>query len=80
MNETIHGTRSIDATSLRRYIGQYLSPDPRKAGLDPPIVSGSGRAEMGLKHPVLARMLCPVEKLDEYDNDPVEWVICLFNI
>ncbi|KAG8215163.1 hypothetical protein J3R82DRAFT_8666 [Butyriboletus roseoflavus] len=70
MNETIHSTRSVDTTSLKKHIAQYLPPNPHKAGLNPPIVNGSGRAEMGLKHPILARFLCPADKLGEYDRDP----------
>jgi len=72
MNETIHGTRSIDATKLRTYIGQYAAPDPHKAGLDPPIINVTGREEMGLKHPVLARFICPADKLKQFMENPEE--------
>ncbi|KAG8218943.1 hypothetical protein J3R82DRAFT_4654 [Butyriboletus roseoflavus] len=70
MNETIHSTQSVNATSLKKHIAQYLPPNPHKAGLNPPIVNGSGQAEMGLKHPILARFLCPADKLEEYNRDP----------
>ncbi|KAG9308734.1 hypothetical protein JVU11DRAFT_11522 [Chiua virens] len=70
MNKTIHSTRSIDATSLKKQIVQYLLPDPHKEGLKPSIVNGCGQAEMGLKHPVLAHFLCPVDQLEAYDKDP----------
>lgn len=72
MNETIHGTRSIDATKLRAHIGEYAAPEPHKAALDPPIVNSAGREGMGLKHPVLARFVCPADKLEQFMDNPEE--------
>jgi len=68
MTEIIHGTRSVDSTSLKKHVAQYLPIDPHKEGIKPPIVNGS-KAEMGLKHPVLARFLCPVDRVQDYDAD-----------
>ncbi|KIJ58069.1 hypothetical protein HYDPIDRAFT_94570 [Hydnomerulius pinastri MD-312] len=73
MNGIIRSTRSNDATRLKTVIGHYAAPDPSKAAISPPIYNGSaGRSHMGLNHPVLARYICPIEYLDEFDTDPAK--------
>ncbi|KAG6374560.1 hypothetical protein JVT61DRAFT_3909 [Boletus reticuloceps] len=74
MVDIINNTRSIDATKLKSYIAQYVAPEPQKAALNPPIVNINGQDRMGLKHPVLARFICPMEALAGFDADPIESV------
>ena len=69
MNACIRHTRSNDATRLKASIGLYAAPNPQKEGLTPPIVNTSGRAEMGSNHPTLARFLCPIDSLSDFDMD-----------
>ncbi|KAG6370181.1 hypothetical protein JVT61DRAFT_12328 [Boletus reticuloceps] len=70
MVDIINNTRSIDTTKLKSYIAQYAAPEPNKAALDPPIVNINGRDQLGLKHPVLARFICPMEALAAFDENP----------
>lgn len=79
MNETIHTTWSTDLTSLKKSIAQYLLYDPHKP-LGPLIINGSGRAKLGLKHPILACFLCPPDRLKDYDRDSDAWVLELYCI
>ena len=71
MNKIISATRSNDCTRLCREIGTYAAPDPTVAAVSPPIHVGSA-TQLGLNHPVLARMLCPIEAIVEYQADATE--------
>jgi hypothetical protein len=64
---------SEDASHLKPVIGQYAAYDPDDKDLDPPIRANNqwSRAKMGIHHPQLARMLCPVKHLGEYLKDPI---------
>ncbi|KAG2363842.1 hypothetical protein BDR07DRAFT_1223041, partial [Suillus spraguei] len=64
---------SEDASHLKPVIGQYAAYDPDDKDLDPPIRANNqrSRAKMGINHPQLARMLCPVKHLGEYLKDPI---------
>lgn len=70
MVDIINNTRSIDATKLKSYIAQYAALEPHRAALDPPIVNINGRDQMGLKHPVLAHFICPMDVLADFDENP----------
>ncbi|KAN0080290.1 hypothetical protein V8E55_009856, partial [Tylopilus felleus] len=72
MVDIINNTRSIDTTKLKSYIAQYVAPEPHRAALDPPIVNINGRDQMGLKHPVLTRFICPMDVLADFDENPEE--------
>ena len=71
MVNTINNVRSVDTTTLKSHIADYVAVDPHKKALDPPIVN-TNRDQMGLKHPILARLICPVEVLAELVKNPVE--------
>lgn len=73
MNSAIRATRSSDATRLKAQIGVYVALDPIKFSINPPINNGfTDKSHMGLKHPFLARMLCPVDYLKQFDEDRVK--------
>jgi hypothetical protein len=61
---------SEDLTYLKKSISHYASYDSN--GLKPAIFPDSkeSRAKMGLNHPQLACMLCPVKHLVEYQKLP----------
>ena len=71
MNRIINATRSNDCTRLRREICTYAAPDPTVSAVSPPIHAGNA-TQLGLNHPVLARMICPIEAIMEYEADVME--------
>jgi len=77
MQVVIGQVRSEDVSHLKPVIGKYAAPDPDDEDLVPPISANShkSRAKMGLNHPQLARMLCPVKHLAEYSKDPQGYVL-----
>lgn len=75
MSGEIKNTRSTDASRLKFFIPKYASPDPDNLSIiKPPIVVTKSKAELGLNHPLLARWLCPIDRLEEYDEDPAPYV------
>ncbi|KAG2742709.1 hypothetical protein P692DRAFT_20686626, partial [Suillus brevipes Sb2] len=74
MQYMIDQVRSEDAAHLKKSISRYASYDSN--GLEPAIFPDSkeSRAKMGLNHPQLARMLCPVKHLVEYQKSPSQFV------
>ncbi|KAH7917150.1 hypothetical protein BV22DRAFT_1135650 [Leucogyrophana mollusca] len=73
MQAVIGATRGEDMSRLKAYIGSYAAPDPAIATITPPIVTEiKGRTKLGTNHPQLAQLLCPVQKLAQFLEDPVE--------
>ncbi|KAG2143968.1 hypothetical protein BD769DRAFT_1636738 [Suillus cothurnatus] len=72
MQEIIGQIRSEDASHLKPFIGNYAVAQPGVKGLEPPIFSENkkSRARMGVNHPQLAGMLCPVKHVNAYHNNP----------
>ncbi|KIK32433.1 hypothetical protein CY34DRAFT_154688, partial [Suillus luteus UH-Slu-Lm8-n1] len=72
MQEIIGQIRSEDASHLKPFIGRYAAADPDDDGLHPPIYSdhSKSRAKMGMNHPQLAGMLCPIKHIQSYQNEP----------
>ncbi|KAG1860983.1 hypothetical protein C8R48DRAFT_604681 [Suillus tomentosus] len=72
MQEIIGQIRSEDASHLKPFIGNYAVAQPEVKGLEPPIFSENkkSRARMGVNHPQLAGMLCPVKHVNTYHADP----------
>ncbi|KAG1907605.1 uncharacterized protein F5891DRAFT_1180621 [Suillus fuscotomentosus] len=62
MQMIIGQVHSEDASHLKPVIGQYAAYDPDNKDLDPPICANNqrSRTKMGINHPQLARMLCPL--------------------
>lgn len=80
MQYMIGQVRSEDAAHLKKSISRYASYDSN--GLEPAIFPDSkeSRAKMGLNHPQLARMLCPVKHLVEYQKSPSQFVFFFLTI
>ena len=38
--------------------------------MDPPIPKSKMKSDRGFQHPVVARMLCPCDRLDNFESDP----------
>ncbi|KIJ07142.1 hypothetical protein PAXINDRAFT_19656 [Paxillus involutus ATCC 200175] len=71
MNRVIKLTHSDDASRLKDKIGHYVAPNAAEAAISPPFyIGGSSRSHLGLNHIVLARFLCPINKLHEFNIDP----------
>ncbi|KAG2357794.1 hypothetical protein BDR07DRAFT_1490321 [Suillus spraguei] len=63
--------RSDDASHLKSCIAQYAAPDPLDKGLQPPIYTDNkSHALLGVNHPQLAGMLCPIKHAKAYHEDP----------
>ena len=61
-------TRTNDSSRLRRYITLYLASDTTVVTPPP---KDSEPSKVGVDNPIFARMLCPIEAVSEYDNDPI---------
>ena len=59
MGKTINSTRSDDTGGLHYDIIGYLVDNPAQEGLNPPIPKQRTKADQGLNHPVIAKMICP---------------------
>ncbi|KAG0692833.1 hypothetical protein DFH29DRAFT_817054 [Suillus ampliporus] len=72
MQEIIGQIRSEDASHLKPFIGNYAVAQPGVKGLEPPIFSENKKshARMGVHHPQLVGMLCPVKQVNTYHADP----------
>ena len=75
MNDIIGSARSNDCTRLQRDIGHYVAPDPSVTAVTPPINGSSSPTQLGLNHPVLACLLCPIDAVDKYDDDLMEYAL-----
>ena len=70
MESAMSGTRSDDSTRLKMHIGHYVAPNPAEAAVSPPIHDGSGRrTHLGINHPVLAWLLCPIGEIPNFNED-----------
>jgi hypothetical protein len=67
--------RSDDTSHLKNCIVQYAAPDPSDKGLEPPIYADNkSRVLLGVNHPQLAAMLCPIKHAKAYHEDPTKYV------
>ena len=67
MNFLMASTCTNDSSRLHRYIALYLASDTTVVTPPPP---DSEPSKMGMKNPIFAHMLCPIEAVGEYDSDP----------
>ncbi|KAG2107476.1 uncharacterized protein F5147DRAFT_774303 [Suillus discolor] len=72
MQDIIGQIRSEDASKLKPYIGRYAALDAVNHPLTPAVYSDNqkSRAMMGVNHPQLATMLCPIKHLAAYRENP----------
>lgn len=72
MNVSLSVARSDDIKSLRELGLSYVTSLQPDKTLVPNIPPNSSKQEhRGWKHPVLARLLCPIEYFTAYEADPV---------
>ena len=62
--------RSDDTGGLKYDGLNYVMDDPTTP-LTPSLTGTFSKAGRGCHHPVLARLICPINKLSEYDDDPI---------
>jgi len=63
--------RADDASHLKGFISQYAAPEPTVKVLEPPIFTESkSHARMGVNHPELAAMICPIKHAKAYHENP----------
>ena len=60
--------RSTDLGSIKHDGLSYLLPNG--STFNPPIPKSEDKSNRGFNHPQLARMLCPLQKLESFDEDP----------
>ena len=71
MNRATTQSRADDTTSLGKAGLAYLADTLPNGVITPPISLTSTKGESrGFKHPVTARLLCPIKYLTEFDADP----------
>ncbi|KAG1729308.1 uncharacterized protein EDB91DRAFT_1060011 [Suillus paluster] len=71
MQDTIKQIHSEDTSKLKPYIGHYVAVEPDMKELEPSIFSNDKKshARMGINHPQLTAMLCPIKHLTSYNED-----------
>lgn len=73
MTKGANDARGNDISTLKRNILSYLAYVLKICMLDPPIpVNATKEDTYGMKHPQMARMLCPAEHLERFDADPAK--------
>ncbi|KAG2122189.1 hypothetical protein BD769DRAFT_1360714, partial [Suillus cothurnatus] len=66
--------RSDDASYLKNCIAQYAAPDPSDKELEPPIYTDNkSHTLLGVNHPQLTGMLCPIKPAKVYHEDPKKY-------
>lgn len=63
----LSNSRSTDANRLKVYTADYVPLDPEKEKVVLSI--GRSKTDRGFNHPVLGRLLLPVDLLGEYDEN-----------
>ncbi|KAG1789935.1 uncharacterized protein HD556DRAFT_1446512 [Suillus plorans] len=76
MESVISGTCSDDSTRLKIPICDYVAPNPAEKAVVPPLHDGSSgrRTHLGVNHPVLARFLCPIGEIENFNEDPTSTI------
>ncbi|KAF8148267.1 hypothetical protein B0H34DRAFT_737596 [Crassisporium funariophilum] len=74
LNEAVTAARGADISSLREAGLEYVALEEANEILLPKIRHGADKkTTRGYNHPVLARLLCPVKYLPEFDAEPEEF-------
>lgn len=76
MTKAVGSARSDDCSSLRDTGLSYVAMDLPGGRLEPPILPHTDKgSHRGFKHPVLARLLCPMRLIEDFDSNPAEYVV-----
>ncbi|TFK38280.1 hypothetical protein BDQ12DRAFT_723616 [Crucibulum laeve] len=62
--------RQEDTAALKNRILGYIHLDMLNGVLKPPLTSAHAKSLRGFNHPEIARLLCPIKQLGEFDADP----------
>jgi hypothetical protein len=62
--------RSEDIHALKKNGIRYILEKPWKDTFDPPLDISGGKGLRGWSHPQTARLLCPLQCLAEFDENP----------
>jgi hypothetical protein len=74
MTKKVSDARSDDCGSLRQAILGYVTAH-LKAPIFPMIPSNSKTGIRGFNHPIFARLLCPIELLEDFNSNPTTCVL-----
>jgi hypothetical protein len=75
MNAAAGAARSEDISSLKEAILSYAAVHSPEGELKPQINLSSSKSDTrGFNHPMLARLLCPIQYLDQFDENPKQFV------
>jgi hypothetical protein len=75
MNTAAGAARSEDISSLKEAILSYAAVHSPEGELRPQINLSSSKSDTrGFNHPMLARLLCPIQYLDQFDDNPEQFV------
>jgi hypothetical protein len=75
MGTAMRAARAEDSNLLKKHIIGYLPFDLAKESVMPPIV-GKDKSDRGWNHQWTARALCPLSKLEMFDENPM--YVCSF--
>jgi hypothetical protein len=70
MGMAMRAARAEDSNLLKKHIVGYLPFDMAKESVMPPIV-GKDKSDRGWNHTWTARGLCPLSKLELFNENPV---------
>ena len=69
MSSAMRAARAEDSNLLKNHIIGYLPLDMTKETVMPPIV-GKNKSDRGWNHKWTARALCPLSKLEQFNENP----------
>lgn len=72
MTKALGSARSDDASSLKEAGLAYIALDTPGLRIEPIIPPKASKSERGFTHPVLARLLCPMRLVSDFDTDPTK--------
>jgi len=70
MGMAMRAARAEDSNLLKKHIVGYLPFDMTKESVMPPIV-GKDKSDRGWNHQWTARALCPLSKVEGFDENPM---------
>jgi hypothetical protein len=76
MNTAAGAARSEDISSLKEPILTYAAVHSPTGEIQLQIKSSSSKADTrGWNHPLTARLMCPIQYLEQFDDDPKQYVL-----
>jgi hypothetical protein len=70
LNSAADSARQEDTGGIRYSALAFIPRDPETIALNPPITKQSTWSSRGFNHPATARLLCPIKRLVDFEDNP----------